>query len=271
MSRGLIAKTVREGWRGTLIVAGGLAALEVLLAYILQTFYREFGGQWLELSFVQDLFKALLGTEIGTQITPDAVTAIAWVHPMVLALIWAHAIVSGTRLPAGEVDRGTIDVLLGLPASRTRIYGCELVGWLGSGLVVIVMGLVGNLVGGWWLAREPQGVSAPLIMVVANLYCLYIAVGGMACLASSLSDRRGRAVGVAFAIVVASFLLNFLVQFWQPARAVSFLSVLDYYRPIFVFRDARWPVGDMLTLTLVGAALWTTGAVIFARRDIRTV
>ena len=88
---------------------------------------------------------------------------------------------------------------------------------------------------------------------------------------SSLSNRRGRAFGVVFAIVLVSFLVNFLAQLWEPARSLAFLSVLNYYRPLLILRDTSWPLTDMLVLVAVGGVLWLAGMLIFARRDICTV
>ncbi|MGB2984569.1 MAG: ABC transporter permease subunit [Phycisphaerae bacterium] len=271
MTGGLIAKTVRESWVVTLLFALALAAVEALLAYIIPTFAEELVGQFLNTKFMQGTFKALMGAEVGSTISPAIITSTMWVHPIVLALVWAHAIIFCTRLPAGEVDRGTIDVLLGLPVSRIRVYLCESVVWLSSGLVVFAMGLLGNLLGGWASSSGSCAAPGQTIAIVVNLYCLYVAVGAVGCLVSSLSDRRGRAVGIVFGVVLASYLLNSLAQFWVPAKSVSFLSMQNYYSPLLILRDNAWPVTDMLVLTGAGVVLWLAGAMIFARRDICTV
>jgi ABC-2 type transport system permease protein len=260
---------VREVWSATLLFALGIMGIETALAYVIPTFFEEiFTGEWLQLRFAQSIFKGLLGTEISSAIGPGAIGAIAWVHPIVLALIWAQEITFCTRMPAGEVDRGTVDVLLGLPVSRLRVYLCESAVWLASGLAVIAMGLVGNLLGGWLAASEIRPTPRQLIIVILNLYCLYLAVGGVTWLVSSLSSHRAPAIGIVFGIVLASFLLSFLAQFSDFAEAISFLSMLDYYRPLLILRDASWPVTDMLVLTAVGAVTWVLGATVFARRDI---
>ncbi len=269
MSRGLIVKTMHEVWLMTLIFAVAMAAFRALFAYILPTFLEErLVDQWLELPFVQNILKALMGTEIEGAIGAGAAASIAWAHPIGLALLWAHAIVLCTRVPAGEVDHGTIDVLLGLPVSRARIYLCESLMWLVTGLVVVGMGLVGHFIGARSGSSQDTG---PVIAVVVNFFCQYIAVGGMAFLVSSLSDRRGRAVGILFGVVVASLFLSFLAQFWEPAKSLAFLSIMTYYRPLVVLQGGSWPISDMLVLTMVGAVLWLAGGTIFVRRDICTV
>jgi hypothetical protein len=76
---------------------------------------------------------------------------------------------------------------------------------------------------------------------------------------------------VVFVIVVASFLLNYLAQFWEPAQKFAPLGMLRYYRPLFIFRDGAWPWRDIVILLGAGALLWITGGIIFARRDLSTL
>ena len=108
-------------------------------------------------------------------------------------------------------------------------------------------------------------------MIVANQFCLYLAVGGLAYLVSAVSDRRGRAIGVIFAIVLGSFFLNFLTQFWEPAKQMSFLGLLDYYRPFEIVSTGLWPVSSMVVLVVFAVVTWVAGGCLFARRDICTV
>jgi ABC-2 type transport system permease protein len=192
-------------------------------------------------------------------------------HPAALALIWGHAIMYCTRVPAGEVDRGTIDVLLGLPVSRWQLYLAETVVWMASGTVILLLGVAGNVLGNQVAQGSLGAEPGRLVIVNVNLLCQYLAVGGVAWLVSALSDRRGRAIGTVFAFCLGEFLLNYIAQFWSVADRLSFLSVLHYYRPLAVLRDGTWPVRDMIVLLASGAALWTAGGIVFARRDLATV
>lgn len=271
MNRGLINKSVREIWSVTLLCGLGIMAFEVLLGYVLRTFQAEIAELWPHVEFVQRILQALVGTEISDNIGPGVFRTIPWVHPLVLALLWGYEIAVCTRVPAGEVDRGTVDALLGLPVSRWQVYLCESLVWATGGLVVIGMGWLGSVLIGLSGPSETRLEAAQVLVIVANLYCLYLAVGGLALLISSLSERRGRAVAIAFAIVLASFFLSFLAQFWEPAQTLSFLSVLDYYRPMLILRDAAWPLKDMAALLGCATAFWVAGGVFFARRDICTV
>jgi ABC-type transport system involved in multi-copper enzyme maturation permease subunit len=271
MNRGLFTRTFYEIWAAVLMFAAALCVVKGLLSYVIPTLFAEYSDQLLQIEFVQRIIAGLLGADLGGQIGPTTVRSFTWVHPVVLAIVWAQAIALCTRVPAGEIDRGTVDLLIALPVSRWRLFACEAVMWLASGVLLLAAALFGNCVGGLFVAPEFRGSLGLSLSIAANLFCVYAAVGGMVCLVSAASDRRGTAVGVAVGIVLASFLLNFLAQFWPPARQLEALSVLHYYRPLEIVRTAAWPLVDMLILIATTVVLWAVGAIIFVRRDIRTV
>ena len=138
-------------------------------------------------------------------------------------------------------------------------------------MVVLLLGAAGNMLGSWMLSGKAQIGPRRLALVIGNLYCLYVAVGGAAWFVSALSDRRGRAVGVIFAFVLGSFLLDFLARFWSLAEQIAFLSLLHYYQPLLVLRDGTWLLHEMSVLLAFAAATWTAGGFIFARRDLSTL
>ncbi len=271
MMRGLFTKTLHEVWLTTLLFGFSLMAVKALLTFILPQIQEGLGGVFDQLPFVKSIVTALLGTELGDEITARTMQAFLWVHPVVLTLMWAHEIAFCTRIPAGEIDRGTIDVLLGLPVSRRAVYVCESVVWLVSGLLVLAMGLLGHRIAAPAMPEEMRPELSRAMLVTANLFCVYVAVGGIAFLVSALSNRRGRAMAVVFGIVLASFLLNFVAQFWAPAKQIAFLGVMEYYQPAQILQSGDFPIQDVAVLLLAGGSAWLLGGEVFARRSICTV
>jgi ABC-2 type transport system permease protein len=269
--RGLFTKSLYEAWGLTLLVGLALLALEALHTYVFPQIAEGMGEVLKDIPFVRSMVTALLGTELGDQISARAMQATLWVHPVLLALVWAHEIVWCTRMPAGEIDRGTIDVLFSLPVSRLSVYGCESIVWLFSGMVILTMGLVGFHLASPAMPAEMRPELSRVLWITINLYCVYLAVGGIAFLVSTLCDRRGRAIGIVFGLVLASFLLNFLAQFWPPAQQIAFLGVLQYYQPAQITQGTEPPWRDIGVLVAVGAVAWSLGAVVISRRSICTV
>jgi hypothetical protein len=269
--RGVFAKIFHEVWLTALLFGLGLFVVEMLLTYILPQVNEALGEILNRVPFARTFVTVLLGNTLGAEITGRSMQAFIYVHPVVLALVWALAVTLCTRMPAAEIDRGTIDILLSWPVSRRIVYACESIVWLATGVFVLLMGLAGHLVAAPTMPEELRPDLGRSLMVLANLYCLYLAVGGISFVVSSWSDRRGRAIAVVFAILLASFLLNFVANFWQPAKHVAFLGVLEYYRPAEILLHGQFPNADVGVLLGVAIVTWLAGCEIVARRSITTV
>jgi len=268
--RGVLKKILHETLLGMVLFSLALLLVEVLLNLILPQILDQMDEMMARMPFMRDFVAALLGIDIEGEITAQLMQAFVWVHPTVLTLLWANETMFCTRFPAGEIDRGTIDVLLALPLSRRRIYLCETIVFLGGGALMIGAGAIGYAIGSQALPVENRPAFSLIGLILFNLYCLYLAVGGVAFLISSLSERRGRAVFTVFTIVMASFLINFLAQFWAPAEPFAFLSVVEYYQPAKILRSGMLPLGDIAVLLGIGAVAWLAGCEIGARRSICT-
>jgi ABC-type transport system involved in multi-copper enzyme maturation permease subunit len=270
MNRGLLVRALRESWPATLVLGLVLAAVEAALGYILPKFGSQISQEWLQLDFARGIMKAMLGSQLAARLGPEMFQSMAWVHPIPLALTWAHAMISCTRVPAGEIDRGTADVILGLPVSRWEIFFSETAVWLALGAALFAAALCGNLLGSLGLPAHERPPLGRVLLILLNLFCLYAAVGGLTWLVSSLSERRGRALTIVFLILLALFLLNYLAEFWQPLERIVFLSPLHYHRPVEILVAGTWPWRDLLVLLGAGVVMWLAASVIFSRRDLAT-
>lgn len=314
--RGLLRKIYFETRLSVLLFGIGLALVMSLLTALLPKVLGDIDKLFGNLPFIKPILAGFLGFDPGERFTAQMMQAFLWVHPTVLALIWAHELMFCSRIPAAEIDRGSIDFLLGLPVSRWKLYVAETIGWLVTGAVIVAVGFTGHTITssmmgpikppakvapeeeqeetkpnfGTWLLEQfttPQEEAKPAdepvpettmqldaattCFVLVNLYAVYVAVGGLTFLISSMCDRRGRAIGFMFGLLLFSFLLNFLAQFWEPARSFSFLSVMDYYRPAIIIESGAFPIREVSTLLLIGGIAWTAGGVILRRRSICTV
>ena len=270
MNKGLLSKSIRELWPTTLLVGLLVGIFEALIAGVLPRYEHEIGLQILRMPFVKRIIEGMLGTSVAEQVGPELIWSIPWAHPLMLSLLLAHAVICATRVPAGEVDRGTIDIALGLPISRWQWIRSDSLVWLVSAMIVVAMLVVGNLTGSAIVGSDHALGPYKSSILYMNLLGLYLAVGSGAWLISALSNRRGKAMTITFVLIVTSFLISYLEQFWEPARYASWISALSYNRPLFVLRDGAWPVGDLCVLYGSAAVLWGAAAAVFARRDLCT-
>lgn len=268
MNLGLLRKAALELRWITLLFGGVLFAVEALLAFVVPQITDQFSSQLFQLRFVQGLLRAMLGTELTADAGPGVFLVICWVHPVVLSLAWAHVIVCTTRFPVGELDRGTLDVLLSLPVSRGQVLLAETLAWIGSSATVMALAVAGNLAGSQAAAPADRATPGQLVLVGINLLAVNLAVGGCGWLISAASQRHGKAILVLLGVVLVSFLLSYLGQFWAPARYAAPLSVLYYYQPLLVLRDGAWPWRDLVVLAAAFLLQWLAAYVVLRRRDL---
>lgn len=271
INRGILQKSFRESLPPTVIVAAAALIAQVLLVFGVSVVAADMGDQWAKIGFVRKIFQAILGTEITDGFTPATLGAIVWVHPIVLIIVLSHPIVTASRIPAGETDRGTIDVLATLPVSRwTLTVSDSLVGTAGGGIVLLML-LCGNRLGIRLADADMVFPTRAIVATMLNFYVLYLAAAGIVRLFSSLLENRGRAIGVSLGLLVLSLLISFLAQFWPVAKSFSFLSVLEYYKPLEIASSGAWPVSDLVVLGVFAIVSWTAAGVAFQRRDLHVL
>lgn len=272
MFRGLIRKTWHEVWLMTTILGLALLGVNALLTRVVPRFLERGGmdDMFERAPFAREMLAAMLGSEMGREIRYEAMQAILWVHPSVLTLLWTHAIVFCSRFPAAEVDRGTIDILLGLPVSRRKAFYSEVFVWAVCGLLLVLMALIGHRITASSMPDNTKPTMTQVAYILTNLYCVYFAVGGFAFLISANSDRRGRAIGVTIALLVASFLLSFVAPFWESLEAISWMSVIEYYRPAEILIENQFAYANVITLLAVGTTALVIGGEIVAHRSMCT-
>jgi ABC-type transport system involved in multi-copper enzyme maturation permease subunit len=268
---GLIRRALRETLPTTILCALFLATISGVLAYALPQFQaRMMQRSFLPPGLVQ-MRNVLLGVDSSSGGVADVAFSIGWSHPVVLILLLAHAVIACTRVPAGEIERGSIDMLMGLPISRIQLFLSETLAWLIGGLIVLGAVYAGSFIGARFIQPDYRPNWGKLGIVVLNLAFVYAVVGAAAMAASSISDRRGRAVLAVLVISVGSLLLNFLELLWEPAKQFSFLSFLHYYRPIGMLMNGAWPIRDLEILGAIAGTLWVFAGIVLARRPLTTL
>lgn len=263
----LVRRTLRDYlliWSAVFIVITGFV---ILFNFALDAFPREQTQNWIEVPWVRKFIVALVGADVMELTKPEGMLSIAFSHPLIWVLLVSFTLTLSSGVLAGEVDRGTMDMLATLPLSRPRIY-CSV------SLAMLLMGL--PLCWAVWLGAK-IGIALTgfavvrmslLAVVTCNLCAAYISISGLALMISGVSNRRGMAVAVAFGVLFYSFVINFLATLWPALESISFTSFLTYYAPLLIIRDEVWPLRQMAALVGTGALLWGIGLVVFSRRDI---
>lgn len=270
MSAAIVTKTLRDIWWQLLLVCVFILGFEVFMMRMLIEAVHdlELLKVWLERPLIKTFVRLALGDDLAGDFSINALATVGLAHPLLYAASWALLLTMATGAIVGEIGRGTADLLLTLPVSRTRVYISTSLGWVLAALPISGVPIVGL-----WLGERIFPLDSPLDFsrlwpVAANLYALNLSIAAVTMGLSAFLSRRGPAIGIVLAGLLISDLLNLLAQFWDKAERLSVFGFLHYYRPLPIVRAGEVPWGDVAVLLGVGALAWGLGAWHFSRRDI---
>jgi ABC-2 type transport system permease protein len=153
--------------------------------------------------------------------------AFSWMHPVFLGLGSAFAVTRATEALAGEIERGSIYLVLSRPVRRSEfVAGKALEMLLGAGVIALA-GWLGQAAGISLMLAEPLPLDR-FLLVAVEAWLLFAALGGGALFISSLTSRTAIAAAVGSAWTLISFVLDVI-----PAFANSPLGWLNPWHHYF--------------------------------------
>jgi len=184
---------------------------------------------------------------------------------VVPALLVIAAVGYGAGALAGELEAGTLDLLLANPVTRRRVV-LEKV----AGLAVTVVTLAAAVAGSVLLVGAFVDLGVPIDRVaIATLGATLLAflIGVIAMVVGAATGRRSAAIGAGSVVFVAGYLIVGLASFvsWlEPLQVVSPLYHADGTNPL----QHGLPVANYLVLLAACVVAVAAAVVVFDRRDL---
>lgn len=196
-----------------------------------------------------------------------------WSHPFFVILVAIWAIGRGSAAVAAEVERGTMDLLLSRPVSRSA-YLASQVGVAMAGLVVLALGLTaGGALGVHFNALRVPPAASTLVQPAINLVALGLPIYGYTLLASSVDHVRWRPTWIGSSLTLAGFIAHviamipvFADMWWKPW--LDRASIFRAYNPVEVAVKAEEFGPNLAFLGAVAAPCIVLAFFAFAIRDL---
>lgn len=282
MNRVLIGKSIGDAWLlwfGLLLLmfffpwifawASGMISLGAFSDFLTRALPPQWQRMW--------------GVPISELATPAGRLALVWVHPLMMlgALTWAIA--RGSDCVSGEIGRGSMEMLLGQPVSRTSVYATHAVVTVLGSAVLATAAWCGTAVGVHTREMYADVAVSRYIASAANYFGLMLCFGGLAALASSWDSLRWRTVAIMVGAYIVSVMLTIAGQVSPRWGWLQYLSILTPYKPqtMVAHNDIAWQLlserdgqtvlglgGNQAVLIVLGLSAYVGGGVIFARREI---
>lgn len=217
-----------------------------------------------------DVLPAFVKTALGGDLLQagnvPGLMLIGYQHPLVLFLYLLFAVGVPTTLLTGEVQKGTMELILSRPATKAQVYVCACLLTL-TGMFALVLVMFLGTVTATHLYDFGQPIPLHLFFRIAvNGGLVAGAAGSVALLAAGALAGRNRAVGVTVAVLVLDYFAWIVAQWW-PRLTFLKPATLFYYSSSMRLVHT-WPLGDMGVLLLVILVCSVLGGVIWQRRDL---
>jgi ABC-2 type transport system permease protein len=182
--------------------------------------------------------------------------------PIIVAVF---ATLGGASVVAQEVETGTTEIWLSIPAQRWRLLLGKL-GALAAGLLLAVALCVAVIV----IAALIDGASVKaigLLAMAAVMTVLLLVIAAYSSLFSSLLSSRGAAAGISFGITATCYVLYVVSGLADQWRDLKYLSIFTAYQPQKALESGSVDVAPIAILIAITAFCVGGSLALFQRRD----
>ncbi|MHC5536918.1 ABC transporter permease subunit [Singulisphaera rosea] len=193
-----------------------------------------------------------------------------WNHPLIVLTVLGWAITRGAAAVGGEIERGTLDLILSRPTSRSAFLASH-IAYTVFGLVALAAALiVGDLIGNQvFPVKSPANLLAylrPGLMVIT----LGMGVYGYTLPFSTIDLVRWRPSLIASAITLAGLIALTVAPQFEGYDWLEKLSVLRAYAPVTVAMKGDPLAFNAGVLVLIFGAGVGLSFLLFSARDLPT-
>ena len=224
--------------------------------------------------YVQSMPEEVLAT-IG--LTPEIVDELfaeggfsfeGWLATEYLAwwpiMVGIYAFMFCSGIVAREAERGTMELLLSQPVSRSRIVSSKLLGFL----VIIAMIIAGSLIG--------IILSLPLVDVGLDLWRVFLvlAQAGMlvgviatySTLVSSLVMDPRKAMTISGGLMAFSYILNLLAPALSGMDWILRFSLFSYFKPFEIMLQGNFSLQTVAVYLILIIVFFVTSLIVIERQ-----
>ena len=198
--------------------------------------------------------------------------ALAFVDPVVVLAATVWGITRGSDAVSGQVERGTMEMLLAQPVTRRAVFFTQAVATTAGAAVLcsVLLAAVWTAVsfGPWAGKVEPER----FVPAVLNVFGLMVCMAGITAAVSAADSYRWRTIGILCGFYVFSILAKLVGRMSGIFSWVGYLSVFNAYEPQRLVGGAAdaWRLLAVYDGVLLGVGVlgFVIGGIIFSRRDL---
>jgi len=193
-----------------------------------------------------------------------------WNHPFVLLMFAVWGIARGSAAVAGEIEKGTMDLVMSRPVGRSTFLLSQVASASAGLILMAAMMVAGNLVGARYNTLETPPSAWVVCKPALNLLAFGWAIFGYTFLLSTLDHVRWRPNLIASVVTLASFIALVIANIpsLEEWKWLEKASIFKAYNPVEVVTKGETLAFNAGLLGAIGAVGVVLGFLVFARRDL---
>ena len=196
----------------------------------------------------------------------DGFITLEYLGQMWVIIMAAFVIGVATSSLAGEIEKGSMELLLSQPVSRRSIVVSRHFYMSIMLIALIAATMLPLMIGAPLVDGELSNTGVAAVSLLAFLF--YEAIGSIAFFFSAIASSRGRALFAALGILIGSYALDLLSKFNEFIDNFHFLSLFYYYDPYRYLNSSSIAWGDLAVMVSITVVSTAAAVVWFERRDI---
>ena len=229
-------------------------------------------------------WEKLSAVSFSDMATPAGRIAIVFVHPILTIGTALWAIARGSDCVSGEIGRGTMEMLLAQPVTRTAIFATQAIVTVLGAAFLAAATLIGTALGLTTVQLDGDVSTSRFVPAAVVLFALTFCLSGISALASSWGSQRSRTIGLMGGVYIVATVMAIVGRMsdgWQWMRYFTFMSAYEpqamVARPseawnVLAYDDGKLAGiglgGRILVLLAMGLVCYLAGGLIFNRREI---
>ncbi len=234
-------------------------------------------------SFMPSVVESMLPVSYAQMATTAGRIAIAYDDPIVLLLVTVWAISRGSDAVSGELNRGTMEMVLAQPVTRLGVLSSQAgMTLLGSALLAGTA-LLGTAVGLATITLDQPAALRLFVPAALNLFAITVFLAGLSTMISSGSNYRARTIGIVGGFYAVSMVVKIVGRMAPGWDWLTYFSFFTPFEPQLLVSDrarawAMWVhqadsfalggLGYDSILIGLGLAFYLIASVIFCHRDL---
>jgi ABC-2 type transport system permease protein len=235
-------------------------------------------------SFMPELVEQLLPVPFSQIATSAGRIAVAYDDPIVLLLVTVWAISRGSDAVSGELNRGTMEMVLAQPIRRLDVLGTQAAVTLGGAALLAAAALMGTSVALATITLEESVSPSVFVPAALNLFAMTVFLAGLTTMVSSGTNYRSQTIGIVGGFYAISMIVKVVGRLAPGWKWLTFASFFTPFEPQLLVADLTkaWSLSvgtadgsfelgglgyDSILIGL-GLGCYVAAAIVFCHRDL---